>query len=642
MQCIPGSLLDGCRKFDVGGQKTGLGNWKNGIQRGRNQFADLIRLNDRTGLCGPGFSKGRRDYVAAVGKGRDELRAEQSTPAMLVEFHRAPAGRSLIRCCMAVLVCLSGSAYGEPEATPANLEPADVDFLSPLTLEKRGATIGEILIDNDNIFDLSDPEENSWLYRLANRAHVKTRPTVIRQQLLFQTGDTYSHQVLEESERILRGNHYLQDAVIQPVEFDDGTVDLRVATTDTWTLSPSVSFGRTGGANTGAVGIKEQNLLGTGIKIGASYRSDVDRDSTSFVFHDSQLGNSWVGLFAAVASNSDGHTRRLDIDRPFHSLDARVAGGFSMLDDDRIDTLYDLGEPVADFRHQTRTYEAYRGWSKGLQDGGTRRFTAGVAFDDHQFSPAMGGAANLAVPSDRKYVYPFIGVEYVQDKFEKTTNHDQINRTEDRFLGTRLSAKLGFASSSFGSSEDAYLLSAQAQRGFGHSDGNSLLLESGLGLRWANSDVANLLWTTSAKYYRRQSEKRLLYVNLSGTYGSNLDVDTQVLLGGDNGLRGYPLRYQTGNKRALLSIEQRYFTDWYPFRLFHIGGAVFFDAGRTWGDSVAGAESSGLLRDVGFGLRIGNSRSGVGRMTHIDLAFPLDGDNSIRNVQFLLELKQGF
>ncbi|MGB5410671.1 MAG: BamA/TamA family outer membrane protein, partial [Woeseiaceae bacterium] len=152
----------------------------------------------------------------------------------------------------------------------------------------------------------------------------------------------------------------------------------------------------------------------------------------------------------------------------------------------------------------------------------------------------------------------------------------------------------------------------------------------------------NLALDLSASYYKRQSEKRLLFVQLSGTYGENLDLDQYLILGGDNGLRGYPLRYQSGDKRAQLTIEQRYFTDWYPFRLFHVGGAVFFDAGRTWGVSPVGASSDGWLRDVGLGLRIGNSRSGLGRMTHIDLAFPLDGGDDIADVQFLVSTRKSF
>lgn len=121
-----------------------------------------------------------------------------------------------------------------------------------------------------------------------------------------------------------------------------------------------------------------------------------------------------------------------------------------------------------------------------------------------------------------------------------------------------------------------------------------------------------------------------------------MDVDNPVMLGGDNGLRGYPLRYQSGDKSLLFTIEQRFFTDWYPFRLFHVGAAVFFDAGRTWGDNPAGSANLGWLKDVGIGLRIGSSRSGLGRVTHIDLAFPMDGDSSIRSVQFLIETKKSF
>ncbi|MCP4661912.1 MAG: hypothetical protein GY856_41440 [bacterium] len=49
-----------------------------------------------------------------------------------------------------------------------------------------------------------------------------------------------------------------------------------------------------------------------------------------------------------------------------------------------------------------------------------------------------------------------------------------------------------------------------------------------------------------------------------------------------------------------------------------------------------------MLKDVGFGLRIGQSRSGRGTLTHLDIAFPLDGDDSIRRVQFLIATSDSF
>ena len=68
----------------------------------------------------------------------------------------------------------------------------------------------------------------------------------------------------------------------------------------------------------------------------------------------------------------------------------------------------------------------------------------------------------------------------------------------------------------------------------------------------------------------------------------------------------------------------------------------FTDAGRTWGRDVAGQVPLGLLSDVGVGLRIGNARSGLGNVLHIDLAFPLSRHLGIDSVQLLVETRHSF
>jgi hypothetical protein len=57
---------------------------------------------------------------------------------------------------------------------------------------------------------------------------------------------------------------------------------------------------------------------------------------------------------------------------------------------------------------------------------------------------------------------------------------------------------------------------------------------------------------------------------------------------------------------------------------------------------VTGAESLGLLKDVGVGLRFGSSRSSFGNVLHLDVAFPLDGDDDIDSVQLLVTTKGSF
>ena len=146
----------------------------------------------------------------------------------------------------------------------------------------------------------------------------------------------------------------------------------------------------------------------------------------------------------------------------------------------------------------------------------------------------------------------------------------------------------------------------------------------------------------TARYYQTQSSKRLFFATLSATAGHSLDLENTIEIGGDSGLRGYPLRYQSGDSKLLLTLEQRYFTDWYPFRLVRIGGAIFADAGRVWGDDPVGGRRFNWLSDVGFGLRLAPTRSSAGKMIHLDVAFPLGGDASIDTVQFLLESKRSF
>jgi hypothetical protein len=48
------------------------------------------------------------------------------------------------------------------------------------------------------------------------------------------------------------------------------------------------------------------------------------------------------------------------------------------------------------------------------------------------------------------------------------------------------------------------------------------------------------------------------------------------------------------------------------------------------------------LKDVGVGLRLGSTKSSLGRMVHIDLAFPLQGPPGIDSVQFLISTHKGF
>ena len=209
-------------------------------------------------------------------------------------------------------------------------------------------------------------------------------------------------------------------------------------------------------------------------------------------------------------------------------------------------------------------------------------------------------------------------------------------------MGLYATARLGYSSEAFGADRDAIVASALVRDGADLRRGQSVFGTVSASGRIEDGELVNGRLAAEGRFYWATSSKSKFFAAVAGTVTEQLDEESQLTLGGDNGLRGYPLRYQAGTSRALLTLEQRYYTKWYPFRLFHVGAAAFYDMGRTWGTDVTGAGSLGLLKDVGVGLRLGSSRSSFGNVLHIDLAFPLDGDEDIDSVQLLVTTKGSF
>ncbi|MFO1426111.1 MAG: hypothetical protein U1F11_03880 [Steroidobacteraceae bacterium] len=535
----------------------------------------------------------------------------------------------------AVLPSFNSRVIAESRERPAGV-PDDA------ALEAAGAVIGEIHVEPREIFDTTRPEENTSLFRLANRLHIETRPATIESLLLLHRGERYDGKVRRENERILRSLRYIYDARITPIAWHDGIVDLEVVTRDVWTLNPGVSFGRKGGKNSSGFEVEELNVLGLGTQISAGYKTDVDRNSKYLSYRDRQLGRSWWGLAAQYSDNSDGRLADFSLDHPFYALDTRWAAGLAVRDDRRVDSRYDLGRIVGQYEVRDKEATLYGGWSAGRREGWVLRWTAGFTFDEQRFSAVPLSVFGTVPPPDRKLAYPWIAAEWLQDDYREARNRDQIERTEDFSLGWRARAQLGYANDSLGADRNALLYQASVSHGLEPTQRQTWLFAAAANGRYEDGRVTDGIAGASARWYFRQSPRRLLFATLGFDVASNLDPDRQLLIGGDNGLRGYPLRYQAGEGRWLFTLEQRAYSNWYPFRLVHVGAAAFLDVGGAWGDNPFGTRAQGVLKDIGVGLRLGNSRSGLGNVVHVDLAFPLDGDKSIDKLQFVVETKRSF
>lgn len=536
-------------------------------------------------------------------------------------------------------VCVGAVAAGsrfQLEDIGARISPAPGDE------HPEGAVVRTIEIHNGDVFDLDAPGQDGFVHRLLNALHMQTRAEVIERQLLLQPGDTFSTSLVDESARLLRENPFLASADIVPTDCSDGGVDLTVVTADSWSLTPSISFASRGGKTTGGFRLDESNLFGSGTELKIGYKSGIDRDSATIEYFDNQLRDSRVGLDLLYSHNSDGTLYSLGVAQPFYALDATRAGGIRIGSVDEVDSIYELGEIADEFHHSGRYLEAFFGWSNGLSDDHVRRWIIGLVSDEQRFAETPLTEDVLRMPGDRREIYPYLNFEWLEDRYETATNVNQIQMVEDWYLGARLNARIGYASRALGSMKDTWIAELSVQRGFHPGPQSTLILKSGVTGRWPSGGEQSILTNAQGQFFHRRSEKRLFVARLDASMGNNLDRDDVLTLGGDTGLRGYPARYQNGQARALLTLEERFYTDWYPFHLFRVGAAVFFDAGRVWGRRESAEPDLGILTDAGVGLRIGSPHSASGRMLHLDLAFPLGGLPEVGGPRLFIQTSKRF
>lgn len=144
------------------------------------------------------------------------------------------------------------------------------------------------------------------LGRFVSRLHVTTRSATVQRDLQFAAHDTVDTTAIGESMRRLRQRSYLGSAVLSGVRCGSDSVDLRLTTTDRWSLAGSLAVQ----SNTSYGGLSERNLLGTGREASISIASRLGKLGGAIGYTDPFLLNLPVYLRVRAARFSDGSDLR--------------------------------------------------------------------------------------------------------------------------------------------------------------------------------------------------------------------------------------------------------------------------------------------------------------------------------------------
>lgn len=509
-----------------------------------------------------------------------------------------------------------------------------VDFYAPFA----GKTIRTVRVEAGGVFDAQNPKENNWLYRSLDALHINTKPSVISKQLLFRIGEPLDENKVRESARILRARGYLASAFILPEALCGDAVDLVVITRDVWSTEPDTSISRSGGENKSGFGLSEANLLGYGNELAISYEQVGDRSAINYEFTSPHIFNSHFYTHIAYADKSDGEDKIFELGKPFYSLQTPNAYGVSSKNITQTEILRYGGEQRSAFLHTLERNEVYFGHAVSITPQATTRVFAGYALEEDEYEPLL--STRTPLPEDESNRYPWLAVRNIENHYGAFKNLQQIQRIEDVLLGRDLYLRLGYGLESLHNPRDVALVQAYYSDVLANADHHLLQWKTQYIAKDYEGEPVRFSFTQLLTYNHFLNDHSRWFAQGRFDYGENLLPQDEFTLGGVAGMRGYPLDYQRGRQRYLLTTEYRYFSDLHLLNLLRVGGVVFAEMGKTWDSSLQQGQET--LSDVGIGLRISSSKARIGSVVHIDLAMPTAARAEIDHYQWVVSTRQVF
>lgn len=505
------------------------------------------------------------------------------------------------------------------------------------------------------------------IHRWANAIHINTKQLTLENEAAFflnKCSKTYAD--MAELERHLRSRRYLRDA---KVTSDTMVENITINTWDNWSLMPTINFGRQGGESSYSLGVKERNLLGLGIDAEIETYKNSQRKGYKVKTAIPLFNQQNIDLKLRFADNDDGTQQSLFLQKHFASFYTENAYILGFNEGTRNDTIYQNNHKLAIFSHDISFKTAEYAWLDFNNKNSLLRYSFGITQDLHEFSyfnqleediednitdNIKDNPKSLLLPQDRDFLYPWVGFEYIEKDFRKLTNIHLITQIEDFNHGWQFRTRLGLSDGNKKNSAWA-LLEAELSKGFEVHENALILLNIAL-----NSDIYDqrdnrFLLNINTEYFYNINPDWSFYLNNINIISKNQYIDNPVAMGGDSGLRGFPLQYQHGQHSTKLTTELRYYPHLNIFKLFDIAGAAFFDSARTFGNAntlmnitTAGSAlneniEKGWLYSIGMGVRLYSPHAGGNNhVVHIDFAFPQSSNPDIDNFEIRLEAKQSF
>jgi hypothetical protein len=518
-------------------------------------------------------------------------------------------------------------------------------------LNPEGKRVTEILVASEDIVAESDPYPQ-WF----NWPHVKTRPHVIEREVLLREGDVYRQELVDETERNLRGLAIFAVVRAVPVKAArEGEVGLLVVTKDLWSIRMTTDFS-TVGTLLKFLQIRptEQNFLGRGQQVALDFILRLDSLSVGQQFSAPRLWGSHLSFSENAALVFNRHTGRLEgstgnisFGQPLYSLSAKHAYSLTASWATRPVRIYRgasawLLPYPSEANPQSQVPLAYRAREAGAQASYTRAYGqetkfhafVGVGGYVHRYAALGDSGLDEAqrqwlsanhLPRSEDAAYLLLGARSFRAEYAKLQNLQTFALSEDYQMGHWLLAAARWADTAWGSDTRFVELGLAARYRWLLWGADFLSIEAAATARWmpdAASSPQAAVWVNRRAAVQVFNASpplgpgRFVVRGLFDARWKDLD-NTLMLLGGSNGLRGVESEAFSGDRFLLFNVEYR--TRPLEFHTLHAGLVFFWDAGSAF------YKRPQLAHTLGLGIRALFPQFNV-MPIRIDVGYVLNGE----------------
>jgi hypothetical protein len=467
---------------------------------------------------------------------------------------------------------------------------------------------------------------------IVGKFHVRTKPEVIRRELLFAAGDTVDTLSVAESLRRLRKLPFLEYARIETRQCaapSGESLVLSVVTRDSWTTRPDIKAS----SSSPRIGLTERNLLGSGRTVAVGIVSRNGSLGAGVSTSDAFGFGTGMTIRAQYQQYSDGTTRALSLAR----RQATVA--------DKWRTALDL----YDQQYEPRTALADNFERMGGEFIGGIRLTprrssralyllAGAEAENASLVAASNADVVGPVRIDRHFAGPQVGLSLVSTHYDTLTWLLPGGAVVDVPRGVEGEFVVGVGSGAVTARDDSGPVEISRPNFMTHYDG-------WLGREWLPTRRSRIvsdiwmsgysragLWQSSharaALSAEHAASNGVWRVSAAGEQLRDPDPDVRALGIYDRALAFVPKRVRLAESALSLSVERtRHLRS---FGSSELDASIFGAVSKRWDPAPAAGASENLMVGVaGVGVALVPRHPGRA-IVRLDYGYPVTATPGVR------------